>query len=373
VGLHDVSTRSLECAEEFRVNVLLARCGFGLILLRDGTEKFAGKRIAEDEDWPEAVRFLLAVVGTGGEREFFAGVRSAQPTWLAGLRAVRKRAIKLADELHVDALGDTSLNDDGIPRGYAEVTVALARVLDRAAGALVPSDPNALRLFRRSLESGGRRAPSGVFAVLTFDEGSEMSPSAPSVHWRRVRPSVSGVSMRYPSRLLTDDLQRAYGAKRRCRGGVVVIDQSGSMDIDPTELEKLLARAPGALVVGYSHRPGDVAMTPNAWVLAHFGSLARRYPSGNVGNGVDGPVLAWAVSKARHSEPVVWVTDGQVTDSNDHPCDSLTLECATLVRRHGIRLVRELGAAADAMTRHRTLVHSDFGRVGRKLLEIRDL
>jgi hypothetical protein len=368
---HDVSPRALECAEEYRVNVLLARVGFATTLLRDGSEKSGGRRLAEAGDWTEAVRFLLAVVGTGAEREFLAGVRSAQPTWNAALRAVAKRARSLVDALAIDQLSDTSPNDDGVPRGYANVTTVLARMLDRAGGSQVPADTDALRVFRRSLEAGSRRAPSGVFAPLILAPGDLGVRGSTNAQWRRDQPSTSGVTMRYPSRLLTDEWQRAFGAKRRTRGGVVVIDQSGSMDIDPAELEGLLRRAPGALVLGYSHRPGDVSATPNAWVIVRDGVLARRYPSGNVGNGVDGPVLAWAAARARPGEPVVWVTDGQVTDSNDHPSDALTLACADLVRRHRIRLVRELSGAAGALACHRPLVHSEFGRVGRKLLENR--
>lgn len=370
---HDVSLRALECAEEYRVNALLARVGFATSLLRDGSEKSGGRRIAETGDWPEAVRFLLAVLGTGAERDFLSGVRLAQPGWMSGLRAVSKRARTLVDGMDNDDLSDTSVDDGGVPRGYANVTVALARVLDRAAGSQVPVDPDALRVFRRSLEVGSRRAPSGVFAPLVLDVSGLDGRGAPSAQWRRDQPSTSGVTMRYPSRLLTDDWQRAFGTKRRSRGGVVVIDQSGSMDIDPVQLAALLSRAPGTLVLGYSHRPGDVASKPNAWILARGGLLARRYPSGNVGNGVDGPVLAWAVARARPGEPVVWVTDGQVTDSNDHPSEALTVECANLVRRHRIRLVRELAGAAGALGCHRPLVHSDFGRVGRKLLENRAL
>jgi len=166
-------------------------------------------------------------------------------------------------------------------------------------------------------------------------------------------------------------MQRAFGATRRFDGGVVIVDQSGSMDIDPSELATLVSRAPRALVVGYSHQPGDATSKPNAWILAQHGTIARRFPSGNVGNGVDGPVLRWAISRARPNEPIVWVTDGQVTDSNDHPSDVLTAECAALVARHRIRLVRTFADAAPALARHRPSVHSDFGRVGRKLLENR--
>lgn len=368
-GHHDVSARALECAEEYRVNVLLVRLGFAAALLLDGTEKSGARRIAEAADWPEAVRFVLAVLGTGAERDYLAGLRMVQPTWMPALRAIAKRAKKLVDGLPVDEIGDTSLDDEDVPRGFANVTVVLARMIDRAAGSKVPGDPESLRLFRRSLEAGARRAPSGVFAPLVFAQGELNLPALTSAQWRRDRPSNSGVTMRYPNRLLTDELQRAFVSKRRRHGGLVVIDQSGSMDIDPLHLAALVTRSPGALVLGYSHRPGDVTSTPNVWVLVRNGVLARQYPVGNVGNGVDGPVLEWAVARARSGEPIVWVTDGQVTDSNDHPSDALSEHCATLVRRHRIRLVRELGAAAGALACYRSPVHSDFGRVGRKLVE----
>jgi hypothetical protein len=369
----DVSARALECAEEFRVNTLLSRAGFVTTILRDGTEKAGGRDVGEANDWPEAVRFLLAVLDTGAEREYLAGVRISQPSWMPALRAIRKRVLKFALATSTDDLADTLLNECGVPAGYANVTVTLARIVDRAAGSQVPNDPDALRVFRRSLEPGARRAPSGVFAKLVFDTEGLTVAKVTRAHWRRTQPCVSGVVMRYPSRLLTDEMQRAFGAKKRCNGGLVIIDQSGSMDIDPSDLAALVARAPGSLVVGYSHQPGDATSKPNVWILAQYGTLARHFPSGNVGNGVDGPVLQWAIARARPGEPIVWVTDGQVTDSNDHPSEALTAECASLVLRHRIRMVRDFAGAAPALTRHSPFVHSDFGRVGRKLLENRAL
>jgi hypothetical protein len=73
------------------------------------------------------------------------------------------------------------------------------------------------------------------------------------------------------------------------------------------------------------------------------------------------------------NEPVVWVTDGQVTDSHDHPDATLTLECANLVRHHRIRLVRDLAGASKALRSSRPVTPSHlaaFGRVGHKLREI---
>jgi hypothetical protein len=179
--------------------------------------------------------------------------------------------------------------------------------------------------------------------------------------------------MRYPSRLLTDPQQRAFTRPAFRHGGIVVIDQSGSMDIDQSDLVALLRRAPNALVVGYSHRPGDSGATANAWVLASRGVVATTCPSGNVGNGVDGPILRWAIGERRGREPVVWVTDGQVTDSHDHPDDALSEECAQLVFDHRIRMVRELTEVSRAFSSRGmdSSNRSNFGRVGRKMLEIR--
>jgi hypothetical protein len=125
---------------------------------------------------------------------------------------------------------------------------------------------------------------------------------------------------------------------------VVVVDQSGSMSIAADELAALLDAAPGALVLGYSHAPGSSGV-PNAWLLADRGRAASTLRPGNVGNGVDGPALRLALAKRRGREPVLWVTDGQVTDSADHADMALAAVCARLVLRHGLQMVASIGEA----------------------------
>jgi hypothetical protein len=373
-ALDETSPRALECAEELRINTLIARLGFNVALLRDGSERSGAQRIAECDEWSEALCFLMAVLGTGGEKEYLAGIRRAKPQWMPGLRAVRKRALGLMDVFTSAALGATKLNDEQLPSGYANSTVVLARILTQSMVARPPTTPDELRAFRRSLEPGGRRPPTGRFAPLTFDDTVTMSPRPRGSGVRRARASTCGPVMRYPSRLLTDDRKRAFARRATSHGGIVLIDQSGSMDIDEASLSILLRRAPDALVVGYSHRPGDIGLTPNAWILADRGAVATNMPSGNVGNGVDGTVLGWALRRRRASEPIVWVTDGQVTDSHDHPDDRLTTQCAELVRRHRVRLVKELTGAGVALSRGQVPSRSQlsqFGRLGRKLLEMK--
>lgn len=372
MALDEVSPRALECAEELRVNTLLARLGFDLSVLRDGTEKLGAQRLGTEGAWGEAVCFMLAVLGTGAEKDFFAGVRRGDPTWLAPLRAVKKRVFDILDQ-STRSLGATNINGEGLPSGYAASSLVVARLVSGVLDVRVPTSPPELRIFRRSLESGARRSPTGRFATLVFDDALLRLESARAKGRKTARPATCGTVLRYPGRLLTDDRRRAFSRRVAQRGGVVVIDQSGSMALDGESLRALVRAAPEALIVGYSHRPGDRGRTANSWLLCNRGKVASRYPSGNVGNGVDGPVLRWALGQRRSREVLVWVTDGQVTDSNDHPDEALAEACARLVRRHRIRLARDLLEAARVLRSGRPLPRErwgEFGRVGRKLLEM---
>ena len=362
-----LSSRSLECAEELRINWVLSQLGFDASELRDGSEKLSGLRLAESNAWSEAVCFYLALLGTGGEKEFVAGLRSVQPTWPKALRALRREVMAIVERTSL--VTATATPRGGASSGFELLTVPIARLADRAGGSHAPDDDDAWRAFRRSLSPGGRRAPSRQFAELVIDQSLEYEGIAGRVGSFGTHYDIVGTSLTHPSRQWRDPHGRIFERRRRRAGGVVLIDQSGSMDIDESELDALLRAVPGVRVLGYSHRPGDQAGLSNAWVLATSTSRVRRVPTGNVGNGVDGPALRWALSMCAASEKLVWVSDGQVTDSNDHPNDALTQECAALVLRHQIRLVRSLSDAVSAL-------HSpgcsparltDFGRVGRKL------
>jgi hypothetical protein len=374
----ELPQRALECAEEFRVNYLLARLGFDVRDLADGSERFGALRLSANAAWEEACCFFVAILGTGAEREFMKGIRHGAPQWVKPLGVIRRRVMAIASVLEVDDIASTaeevlqadgSSTTAGLPVGFRILSVPVAQILARVGESVVPGDADQMRQFRRSLEPGGRRLATDRSAHLVFDESISYSGPRHGRTSRRPRPDVSGTTLRYPSRILTDPHQRAFSKSRPSTGGIVIVDQSGSMDIDEGDLDQLLRSTPGAVVIGYSHRPGDTSGRPNAWVLARDGQRATVLPSGNVGNGVDGPVLEWAASQRGSRDRIVWVTDGQVTDSNDHPSQNLSRHCAHLVRRHRVVMVRTLSAAIVAL-RAVASPNEDpttFGRVGRAL------
>jgi hypothetical protein len=61
------------------------------------------------------------------------------------------------------------------------------------------------------------------------------------------------------------------------RGGVIVIDLSGSMSVEAEQIEALLTALPTALIVGYSHSPGNLGGVANAWVIAKGGKRAKYH------------------------------------------------------------------------------------------------
>jgi hypothetical protein len=364
----DLHQRALECAEEYRVNLLLGRMGFDVALVRDGSESIAAQRLALNGAWDEAVFFFTATISTGAEREFLKGLRRVSPEWVKALQLVRRRIVTMFAKWSVDAIASTHRADSlELPQGFDSFTVPLARLLMNVANAATPTSANELRQFRRSLEPGGRRAPSGRFADLIVDDSMIYDAVVQRASSRRIRADVSGTALRFPSRLLTDPHQRAFSRKKRAPGGVVVVDQSGSMDVDVSQIDDLLRATPDAVVIGYSHRPGDISHSANVWTIAHEGRRARTIPHGNVGNGVDGPVLRYAISRRKRGDRVIWVTDGQVTDSNDHPSVQLSSECAQLVQRHRITMVRTVDDAVALLRCGHGFRHespANFGRVG---------
>ena len=216
--------------------------------------------------------------------------------------------------------------------------------------AAVDARRNCARFADHSSRAVAARRPVASLP-LTFDDTVVMSPRPRSSGVRRARASTSGATHALSESTLTDERKRAFARRATRHGGIVVIDQSGSMDIDDASLRRSFVGRPTRSWSATATDPATTERRPTCGSWPTAVRSRRRSPRATSATASTATVLAWALRRRRGTEPIVWVTDGQVTDSHDHPDDRLTAQCAEMVRRHRIRLVKELGGAGRAPCR----------------------
>lgn len=346
-----IARETVMVAEEFRVNMLTGMAGFPVMkYLRDGSERLTGQRLAESLDWNGLVHMVAATAGTKSFNDLLAGVRKVRPQWVRPLRqvsvAIQRHWRGATDnETNLDFVASTT-PVDGLPQGWY-FTLEVARILHRAlrtAAEVEEAESSDLGNLDERVAGPDKRW--GRLIELPIERTRRVDGRI----GRRRRASITGRNPRHIDRLLTDPHRRIFASRDRGNGGVVLIDQSGSMRLTPDDLWNIIEAAPGCVVIGYSHTPGSDD-TPNIWVMAERGHVAEQVPEGGKGNGVDGPALRFAVKKRRNGEPLIWVCDGGVTDECDIPCTTLTNECATIVATNGIHQVPNVALAIAALRR----------------------
>jgi len=391
--VHSTTMDMVISAEELRVNMLAQMAGFDMNELRDGSEVNAGEIAGINADWNGAVKMLLACANTKAGNDFVRGVGKSNHEMMLALREVHKAIKKewkrlvrnsgysatsrrqaLADTrplrltvpkiIDGDKLSEDEFEDAEIPEGY-RYTLAMAKFAERFLRNEGDAD--------EGIEADNLPTPDEVKDDAgSGDRGRWARPivkrlplprTSDGIIGRKRIASQTGRNPRHLSRLLTDPERRVFDRKVRGKGGIVLIDQSGSMHLSEADIWKIVETAPGCVIIGYSHRPGSTGI-PNIWVMADRGKIIDRdgVPAGNGGNGVDGPALDFALRQRKHNEPFVWVCDGMVTDQHDHIGTHLSVECAKKVARHGIHMVDTPKDAVDALRR----AHSGQ-RLGMKL------
>lgn len=370
-----ISEGSIRCAEEFRVNQLVRTAGFDINLLVDGSERRAGERLAEMEDYAGLVQFIAATADTDGAKAFLRGVKNVDPDLAKALREVEKSIIKMwrqharryGDKWQAKRWGDTTpvtvsqSDKEGWTKGYRDYVIPLAQMLDLAVAALTPpsdeddesidgeedkgqNEETKIDRVKRAVTGRG-----GVWGQLLFDDEVRLTKTVKGSMGRKRVATNMGRNPRRINRMLTDPQRRVFDRTNRGIGGVVVIDQSGSMSLSIEEVETIMEASPGCTIIGYSHKAGSTGI-PNIWILAENGRRTENVRKGSGGNGVDVPAVKFAASKARRGEPILWVTDGMVTSShNDQLYDNLEEDAARVVRRHGIHMVPDVKGAVEAL------------------------
>ena len=394
------SDDAMRAVEEVRVNYLASTLGYNTKILVDGSEMTSGERAVALNDWHGAVMFAVAVAGTDGSKKFLTGVRRHNKVWADVLADMTKRLMKEVKKVGAPHLSSTLvLSSDGLIEGFAHVE-RLAEWVDRFAGTVPDSGsgdsesddtdktdkrddstdeastPTPTKPRKRGRPRKDETKTDGAVSrsrTTDFTRGEAYNP-VPS--WMKLKvekvplpdvlsgalgkkrvASATGKNPRRLTRLLTDPQRRVFDKTVRGKGGIVVVDCSGSMSLSREQVRQVVLASPGCTVLAYTVSDWAIggdgeAERPNAWVLAHEGRICDRLPfERGAGNGVDLPVLQWAVkNRKRQSVPIVWVSDGCVTGMGDNSHPMLAIKTFEFVMKHNITVVSDTESAVKYLT-----------------------
>lgn len=332
----DCSSTVINAAEAYRIHVLLKRAGFQLDELFNGSERLTGERVVKSKQWKQAVLCLACIPPGKSADSYISGVRSIDKRWATALERLAIVLNEETESIETCELASTELHDNHLPHGFAIYVEMIGKLLDIAiiAGQNVPDSVSLAQHVSSVLRNN-----SGIFAELKFDTSVRYNRTVLGRTGRKRTFSATGINPKYMHRALTDPERRVFSRYIPANGSVIVIDQSASMNFTEEDLQTILSVAPGSLIIGYSHTPGNFRV-PNAWIISDRGKVCDHIPPGGNGNGVDGPVLKYAISKRLPGEQIIWLTDGVITDCRDDSWHTnLGKECLNLVRSHGINMV----------------------------------
>ena len=385
---------SMQAVEEIRVNYGIERAGFDLGLLTDGNEDADGEYAVIHGEWRKAVMFAVATAGTAGGKRFLVGVRRHNKTWADALAKIQKHMWKQIVGAHTGKVGKKRVVREDIfstevdernglfPKGFGW-TERWAEYLDRLSemppkdkkptkpkakenadegddyeddqgnteGDTIADkgDENYEETLRRTKPLRPQRGPD-TWGELIWGKVPLTNVAKGKLGQRRVAMAY-GRNPRRIGRLYTDPQRRVFDHKRRAKGGVVLIDGSGSMSLTRQNVLDILKVAPGATVAIYSDMDEGKGL-PNIHIIAKDGKCVdeKNMPEFGAGNGVDLPALEWAIGERKSKKtPVVWVTDGGVCVPHGGWDDSLAQVCMKTAKKDNVVCVDHVESAVKQL------------------------
>lgn len=384
------SENALRAVEELRVNTLCQKAGFDMKThLSDDGEAYDGERIGATKDWASAVYMAITCAGTASLKKYLTGIRRNNRLWGKALRRIATRAEReMGRYCREGDLASTEIHPGtGMAPFGMFYTEVIAEWVDRIAAQQPPEpEPEPAEPVDKGEdgegddegdEEGKGRAHSnlGTTEGQTFEKFEErlkgitpdrfqswqqpptwnelrvkqppLSVHAPGSIGKKRIPSDTGRHPRRLHRLLTDPKRRIFDRTIHGRGGVVVVDCSGSMSLSVEEIKEILSNAPGATVLGYSDK-GDEST--NAWILAHKGKMVSEIPKMGSGNGVDHPAIVWGIkAKQRPTSPVIWISDGGVCGKSSGFSEILAVQCVNTCLKNNVIVVEHVDSAIEAL------------------------
>lgn len=358
---------TLIVAEEARVNFIAKKLGFmPHIHLSDGSEHHTGENAAKNNNWAGAVLNCVMVLNCAGFDAYIRGIKKHKPEWEAPLKAIAKKINKFLNDPTLDDLMSTGTESHYFGRwcpapagflftetiatwleGVAEIADGNEELAEDGKNSEVPSALAITRSKHLATDGSWDRTmfSAGTWGQLNVEKCAMLPRPGGAFSKKRVASPI-GKNPRRLTRALTDPDKRIFDAKRRGMGGVVLIDVSGSMRITLEQVQAIVDMAPGATVATYAEDWDGSNNRPNLHIVAMDGKIASELPAGQTGNNVDLPALEWAVkTRKKKSDPIVWVSDGQVTCTTGELFPAGGIECINLCRKESIITVEETGSA----------------------------
>ena len=370
------SVPAMVACEELRVHSYLTSKGFDTsTYIRNGAGEYIGSRCNTlHEATLNAVRFAR----TAEYEPFLKGVLRNFPGWEERIRAIVDGAISLYDDV---IYSESSHSREGFTRtsntvrghGFRHTEscaqwVELMVMANENETVGKPSnniyeqdneqqeEKSAAEIIKRSAEQksfsqkwGGGLPASGIsnmWQKLNVSTPMLTRNAVGSIGKKRTAAQF-GKNPRRISRLYSDPQMRIFDRVTRGDGGVVIIDNSGSMSLSEAQVKKMLESAPSATVATYSAGRSNQS---NLWVIGRKGKMVDTIPSPNGGNGVDGPALEWSVKQRKNpKDPIIWVSDGGVTGKHDRYDENLVMECIAFCKRHNIYVVPDADDAVQML------------------------
>jgi hypothetical protein len=375
----EINPDNIASVEEWRINTIAFRAGIDSTILHDPADVANAEKTARARTLAPALRLIVQTHGTNAHRKVLKTIRKHAPKeWAKPIEQVQ-RAIRKAQREHVlesrRTMGETGWKYNAETDSWDRLTIAfpagfratldVARVLDyfeahdptptreqeqknaRTSKRVEEAREQDRRLskFRKLPEHKLEGTDYTTVRLADLDHDLEHKGKAT----RRRIASDTGKNPRRVSRWIDDPSRRVFDRRVRARGGVVLIDQSGSMSLDRSDIDRLLEQAGGAIVIGYSNIGGDRA---NVWIHAQNGQRSSTTPTGGSENGVDGNVLVYALSRReQRRDPVLWVTDGRCYDSRGS-LDNRTAEILErTVKKHNVTMLDNIDEAITELAR----------------------
>ncbi len=351
-----LSPRSVHLAEEIRINSILKENAKGLGLkisaFKDGSEMNEAKNAVASNDLDHAIHLMCASIATGSETSV-GRILFAEFPELKKVKKVLKS--KMREYWQRNSTYATGVYDDkgmahAIPRGFV-ATLGVAQLIEKLWRNDGEDEGEYLDRINSQannmVKSTTRANPWGslVFGSVPLTESGNGFLS------RSRSASATGRQPRRLHRLISDPDRKVFDRVARKRGGIVVVDGSGSMSLDEEDLKAIVKAASGCTVVVYSfrHEPNE----PNIWVVARDGRFVSQdeFPPIGSDNVVDLPALEWGVRQRKdRKDPVIWVSDGQVTGISRYTGKDLDIECAQFIHKHKIIQVKNARGAVEVLS-----------------------